>query len=627
MNTLRPYINSFISILLIFSIAACSGGDPAIEEIVLLDPNDCVTQDNENADDNCGTVLVGVTDADGDFLSYNVEVTSLELTRADGTQVSVVPASQSVNFADYVDVSELAAAATIPVGIYTSGNITIDYTNADIQVEKSGNSVTANMVDTEGASLTSETLQIQLDEGNRLVVSRRRPAVLEIDFNLAASHSVDLLSEPVTVTTEPFIIAEVDPIIRKERRLRGPLLEVSEVESYFRIAVRPFHRTSGRFGGVNLNTNEQTTFDIDGEAFLGSEGLTQMATLDPETPTITLATFDRSTDGFTAIMVVAGSSVPGSDKDGARGVIIARSGNNLTVKGASLIRTNGETAFNQEINVLIADTTRVSKNRRFQDEVSIDDLSIGQAVSVLGTFSEQDGGSVLDASEGFIRMRLTSASGHSISNDGMTLTMDLQALQGRSPDNYDFTGTGIDESSDATPENYEVAIENSAVNNLESNDPIRVLGFVNAFASAPADFNASTVINYADSRSQILANWPIGDEIVAFSEVTSEKLTLNNGSNTENQTEDGVYKLIQGGIRTDLSDFDTAVSLSPLGDRGLYTIKDADGIVAFSSFADFTSYLQLKLDEGQSVDLMHAVGGFSSDSKTLSAVKIAIKFN
>jgi len=624
MNTLKPYFNSLLSILLIFSITACSGGDdPAVEEIVLIGQNECVTMDDENQDDNCGTLLLGFTDADGDFLSYNVAITGLEMIRADGTQVSVIPTSQSINFSDYIEISELAAAATIPAGVYTSGSITIDYTNADIQVEKSGEATAAKMVDAEGNLLTTTTLQLQLDEGNQLIINRGRPAVLEVDFNLAASHTIDLDSDPVTVTTEPFIIAEVDPIIKKERRLRGLLLRVNQPESYFRIAVRPFHRTDGRFGGVNVRTNDATSFEIDGGSYRGAEGLAQMANLDPDSPTITWGKFERATDSFTAIMVVAGSSVPGADKDGVAGVIVARSGNNLLVKGASLVRTDGRVSYNREINVLIGETTQVSKNRRLQDEVNIDDLSIGQAVTVLGTLTEQDDALFLDATEGFIRMRLTSASGHAISEDGLILNMNLQALQGRRPGTYDFSGTGIDENFDATADNYEISIANLVVNNLAANDPIRVLGFINGFGSAPADFNALTVINYADSRSQILANWPTGDGVVAFSEITSEKLTLN----VEGQAESGVYKLIQGGIRSDITDFDMAVDIIPFAERGFYTLKNTAGIVSFSNFADFSSYLQLKLNEGESVDLMHAVGGFSFDNKTLSARKIAIKLN
>lgn len=611
--------------LFLISLASCGGSgsdEPLVEQVSVVEESICATSDSENTDNNCGTLLLGITDADGDFLSYTVEVTGLELTRADGTRVSVMPSSQSVNFAEYVEVSELATAATIPVGVYTSGSITIDYNNADIQVEKDGLAAIANMVDAEGTLLSSETLQLQFDENNQLVIAHRRPAMLEIDFNLAASHTVNLENSPVTVTTEPFIVAEIDPIENKEFRVRGPLISVNPERSLFRIAVRPFHRDSGRFGGINVQTNDDTNFEVDGLSFVGSEGLTQMATLEAGTPTITLGNFNRAADGFTAITVIAGSGVPGSDRDAARGVIVARQGNVLTVKGASLIRRDGIVDFRDEITVLIDTTTLVSKNRRLQDDVSIDDLSVGQAVTILGTISQQDASTTIDATEGVIRMRITFASGHALSDDGLRLTMALQALQGRSPETYDFTGTGTSPEFDADADNYEVSTENMMVTNVSENDPIRVSGFVNEFGAAPADFNALTVINYAESRSQILVNWPTGDAVVAFSEISSESLVIN----TNNEGE-GVYKLIQGGIRTELTSFDMPVTILPLADRGFYSIKTQDGIISFSNFADFTSVLQLKLDEGDSIDLMHAIGGFSTENKTLSALKIAVKLN
>ena len=146
-------------------------------------------------------------------------------------------------------------------------------------------------------------------------------------------------------------------------------------------------------------------------------------------------------------------------------------------------------------------------------------------------------------------------------------------------------------------------------------------GYVAPFATAPADFNALTVINYAEARSQIFVNWPDGDDVIAFSEITSESLIIN----TDNEGEGAVYTLIQGGIRTDISTFENAVVIQPKGTRGLFTIKTESGITVFSNFADFTSFLQLKLDEGSVIDLMHTNGGFSLDSSILSAVKVAIK--
>jgi len=613
---------------LIFGLTACGGGSTTEEPEVVTTPPDpgteCTTQDEENDDDNCGTLLLGLTDADADFLTYSINVVGLELTRNDGVTVSILPSSQTIDFADYVEVSELAAAATIPVGIYTSGTITLDYSNSDIQVEKDGEANSAVMIDSDGVELTTETLDLQLDEGNRLVISRRVPALFEIDFNLAASHTVNLETDPIEVTTEPYIIAEVDPIINKEFRVRGPLISVNETESYFRIAVRPFHHQSGRNGGVNVQTNDDTNYEIDGEAFVGTDGLAQMALMPEGTPTITFGSFSRSEDNFTAITVVAGSSVPGADFDGATGgVVIARDGNTLRVKGASIIRTNGEVLFDDEISVIVAETTKVFKNRRMEETLTIADLSVGQSVTILGNMTQDGDQLILDATEGVVKMKITFASGHTVSNDGATLAVDLQAIQGRRPELYDFSGTGVDAGFDADVENYEVNIDALTVTGLEASDPVRISGYVTPFGTAPADFNAVTVVNYSESRSQIFVNWPESDseEAVAFSEITSESLIINASSSVEG----GVYTLIQGGIRTNISDLDSPVVIQPKGTRGLFTIKTTSGVTVFSNFADFTSFLQLKLDEGSKVDLMHTNGGFSLANTTLSAVKIAIK--
>ena len=63
----------------------------------------------------CGTLMVGLTDADGDFLSYSVDVVSLSLRKADGTIVQALPTRQRVDFAGLVDLTELVTAAATVV--------------------------------------------------------------------------------------------------------------------------------------------------------------------------------------------------------------------------------------------------------------------------------------------------------------------------------------------------------------------------------------------------------------------------------------------------------------------------------------------------------------------------------
>lgn len=622
MTNQTQWLKSLLITTLLTALTACGGeSSEDIEPIGEANKTTCETSDDDNNDPNCGKLLLGVTDADGDFLNYSLEVTGLELTRVDGTNVSVLTTGQAVNFVDYVELSELAAAATIPAGVYTSGRVEVDYSNADIQVEKDGSAAEASMVDDSGNPLSVTSLELQFDETNRLVIARNRPAMLELDFNLSASHEVDLTMDPVTITTQPYIMAEIDPVISKEFRVRGPLIRVSQDQSLFRIAVRPFHRRDDRFGGVNINTTDQTNFEINGELLLGAEGLAAMAELNAETPTVTLGNFERNQDRFTAITVLAGSSVPGAESDAVRGVVVARSDNQLTVKGASLIRMDGTVGFDDQITVLMSEETKVSKKRRHQDDVSISDISVGQAVTILGSIADETDQPVIDATSGHVRMRLTAASGHSLGSDDLTLNLALQSIQGRTTDNYDFSGTGMDQSFDADPNNYEVNIANLLVTDLADNSPVRVTGFVSAFGSAPADFDAVSVIDYSESRSQLFVNWPEGDDVAAFSEITDNSLTINSS------VEGGIYKLIQGGIRTDLNELDFAVVITSDFERGLFTIKSDSGVTAFSNFAEFITSLQQRLANGDSVDLIHATGGFNHSESNLNVIKLAVRLN
>jgi hypothetical protein len=54
----------------------------------------------------CGTLLVGVTDADGDFVSYSVDVLSVTLERRNGASVEVLPGTTRIDFAQLTELSD-----------------------------------------------------------------------------------------------------------------------------------------------------------------------------------------------------------------------------------------------------------------------------------------------------------------------------------------------------------------------------------------------------------------------------------------------------------------------------------------------------------------------------------------
>lgn len=101
-------------------LAACGGGGGGAAGNQAPPVNQACTAST------CGTLLVGLTDADGNFLSYAVDVVSLSLETANGRVVQALPVRQRVDFAEIVDLTELVTAATIPNATYVGASITLD---------------------------------------------------------------------------------------------------------------------------------------------------------------------------------------------------------------------------------------------------------------------------------------------------------------------------------------------------------------------------------------------------------------------------------------------------------------------------------------------------------------------
>ena len=178
-------------------LTACSGGssttaNTAPGPVVSCDPANSATLDE------CGTLLVGITDADGDFLNYTVDVLSLTLETVNGRVIEVMPRKTRINFTDYVDVAELVATAFVPPAVYVAGEIHLDYTNAEIFVEESGVAKAAVVTDSEGVPIGQTDLKVVLSNRDQLVIAKRRAHFLQLDFDLEASHEVDITPTPAT---------------------------------------------------------------------------------------------------------------------------------------------------------------------------------------------------------------------------------------------------------------------------------------------------------------------------------------------------------------------------------------------------------------------------------------------
>lgn len=606
-------------------LAACGGGagttanqDPGTT--ATCDPNDASTFDE------CGTVMVALTDADGDFRNYTVDVLSLELETANGRVVETLPNKTRINFTDYVDLTELVTVANIPPGTYVAGTISLDYSDAEVYVEAGDASKAAVVMDLDGKILTQTRLKIELSNRDRLIVTRGRPAVLQLDFDLDASHRVDIAPTPAEARSAQFILAEVVPVDEKEIRVRGPLVEVSEDEMAYTVAIRPFHDRAGDFGRVKVHVTDETEFEVDEVTYEGVTGLRALSEAGAGTPTIAKGTLDVAERKFTADIVLAGSSVPGIDRDAVIGNVIKRDGMFLTIRGATIVPSDRRTHFHDDVVVEIGPDTKVFKDGNRTSDLSIDAISIGQRVTIRGnqptpTTDALAPQILFDATQGSVRMHVTHLSG--IVNTVIPGQTDitLHSIDRRRVQIFDFSGTGKSETEDADPDNYEIATGNLTLTDFAAGKPIVARGFPTAFGWAPPDFTGRTVIDYTDVRSALGVGWGTAGTAEPFRSVGPDGLILHN----QNPDIDERHYIKQGPVLIDLTALDSNTTIVPRETGRLaFYIKSADSVRMYSDFDDFVNDLSLSLTGGDRARSMHARGKYDADTNVFAAYKIGV---
>ena len=441
--------SSWMIALTLAGLAGCggSGGEPTAGNPPAATPD-------------TGTLLVSITDADGDFVSYSVDVLSVTLERRGGGTVEVLPATTRIDFAQLTDLSDLLAVATLAPGDIVGGKVRLDYANAEVFVESGGQVVRANVVGENGAPLGVAELDIELAARNHLVITRGRAALLALDFDLAASHDVNLAGSPPVVTARPYIVAEIEPVAEKELRLRGALVSTDVAANSYTVDVRPWFRPDGAHGRVTVHTTASTSFEIDGVPATGTNGLTALAAKPAGTMTVAFGTLSTQERRFTAEIVHAGDSVSGERVDAVHGNIVARDGNQLTVKGAFAVRRDRVARLHRTVLVNVGPNTTVLKTGAFGTVLDANALSVGQHIVAFGTLAEPATDATpatFDATNGRVRMLPTHLHGAVNAAVPGQINLDLRGIDRLGIDLFDFGGTGVTAAQDANPADYEVA--------------------------------------------------------------------------------------------------------------------------------------------------------------------------
>jgi hypothetical protein len=622
-------------LMAVWALAACGGSGGGMSTMSSSGP----AQSTAQACSNCGMAVVSMTDAPGDFISYMVNVVSLKLTRADGTVVETVPVTTQVDFAQLVNLSEIISADQIPAGDYVSAAMTLDFASATIVVDNgtTGVTIAAGSVINGATSMplaapnpTQMTLTLDLSRNN-FVVTERAIANLALDFNLAASNTIAPSdTNPMTVTVNPVLTASLVPDATKQIRVRGPLVSVDAGTGSFIINVRPFFNSSGTAGQFTVNTAATTAFSINNVSSAGGAGLTQLAAVAAGTMVVAYGTWDKTSQTFTASNVLAGSSVPGMMHDSVEGTVLSRSGNTLTVADGVIfpLETDGgadDMRWSRQLTATVGTGTMVTEDGQM-GAFTIQDISVGQHLQLSGKLGQDSsGGPTLDATAGSARLMQTTLSGTVTALAANLVTVNLNTLDGQMPARFNFAGTGTSTANDASAAAYSVGVPAALpTTSLSVGAPVRFAGFVAPFGQAPPDFNASTLLSFAQTRALLDLKWPPSGSTAPFATLTSTELLI---------TQAMLQTTTEHFIRIAFESFDPTTLAS-----GLELIPDpAAGNLwlsiahiknqtseNFSAFADFTAALKTDLNGTNAVVQIAADGPYDSTSGTMSLDQMVV---
>jgi hypothetical protein len=569
---------------------------------------------------DCGTALLTMTDAEGDFLSYTVDITSLQLKKANGTVVQTLPATSRIDFAQLVDLSEVLSAGQVPAGEYVSATLGVDFSDAEIIVDDgTTNGMSVAAVDAAGQALGHVDLTVQLDNRRHLLITRKRVSHLAFDLDLAASNTVNLGAH--TVTVSPFILASVQPPEDRPMRARGKLASVDVSGSSYTIDLRPFREAAQSSGQLVVHTTGTTRFEINGSVATGATGLTQLAALDNHPVTIAFGSIDATDHSFTATRVLAATSAEDLRRDYLSGNVLARSGNTLTVGGVRLGRRNGHFGFEAgPVAVTIGPNTLVTRDGQGAGTMDIGAISVGQHIEVFGDYSRAGvAPGTVDATAGRVRLNFTHIFGKVATTSAGGVTLALQAIDGRDPARFNFAGTGSTPASDADPAHYEVDTGALGITGLASNQYTRLFGFVTPFGTAAPDFKADTFLDFTDRYASIAIGWGVNGSTDPFSASSATALTLDLTGVR------GVLKL--GGRIIDVTTLTTGVQLVPASAGSLaFAIahRGSREVDNFSSFADFTAALDADLNGTTAMYSLVADGSYDSAGGVFTVKRLLV---
>jgi len=511
---------------------------------------------NNNVTSGYGVAWVSLTDEPGDFTSYIVVVTSLQLTGKTYGLINAITVPETVDFTKLTNLSELWSSAGVPVDTYTSATINLDYTNAQISVMVNGAPVQAKVVDPTGAAVTTVGLQVNFDPNNQLIFQLTYASTnalrLAINYDLAASNTVNLTTSPPTVVVKPYFTAATTASDSKLIRVRGPLVNSSVDVGTYSTYVRPFFDEVNALGTLSVFNSANTVYTLNGLTYVGKPGLQALSlTSAGSTMTAAYCTFQPTpttvssiTAGiFNTTYVIAASTLEDFYTDGLEGDVIARNGNVLTLRGATLFANAAQIVQYEDADSLVTlgpATLVTADGTSTLPDLNYNSVSVGQHITARGLYSLGTNNVVLldstgnsSTNTGSVRLQSTEMWGSLISSAAGGLLMNLQAINDWPSSNYNFAGNGASAAQDPVAASYAVNTgtlalpEGPGATPLSPGDPVWVDGFTSPFGTAPPDFIAESVNAQQSVAATMIVSWTGTGTAAPFATLTDSGLSID----------------------------------------------------------------------------------------------------
>jgi hypothetical protein len=617
---------------------------------------------NNNQDSGFGVAwtTLSLTDDMGQFTNYTVTVDSVVLIGKVNGPITAVAVPEVVDFTRLQNLSELWATASVPVDTYTGAIITLDYTNAQISVMVNGAPVRATILDPSGVVPATVAVTTSFDPNNLLILqptfATSNALRVAVNFDLYASNKVDLTTTPPTVIVKPYMSLATTAPDTKLIRVRGPLINSNVDVATHTVVVRPFFDEVNSLGILTVFNSPNTIYTLDGTLYVGTPGITALSkTSAGSTMTAAYTTFEPTTTPapgvnagiFHSVYVVAGGTLEDFFTDGLEGDVIARSGNVLTVHGATLFANLAQVIQYEDLDsqVTVGPATQVTADGvATLGPLNFNSISVGQHITARGLYSLSAAGvTMLDATgatstdTGSVRIQSTEVFGSLISSSTGSLFLNLQNIENWPASIYNFAGNGVTPAQDSSAANYAVNTGALTLPVAGAGDPLWIDGFTSPFGSAPPDFLAQAVNAEPTVPASIVVSWSGTGTAAPFSALTSTGLSIDfaNAALAFGQLRIGAENITLGTLPASPVIVPAAATVAPTSGLPLFTPVFSVGpgavaeaatanILSFNSFAAFVTQLGTTFATPTPATQFVARGFYNRAANTFTASSIDV---